>query len=66
MTASGTQPSYACRADNVLVGSFLDTDLPPSGSVFFYVVTGENCGESGAGVDSSGQPLLVTYCPASI
>ncbi|HYV86270.1 MAG TPA: PPC domain-containing protein [Patescibacteria group bacterium] len=64
--ASGTQPSYVCRADNVMTTSFIDSDRPPQGSVFFYVVSGENCGESGAGADSSGEPILVTPCPAPI
>jgi Bacterial pre-peptidase C-terminal domain len=63
---AGTQPSYACRADNVIPSSFIDTDLPPQGSVFLYVITGENCGESGAGTDSSGQPVVVAACPLPI
>jgi hypothetical protein len=62
----GTHPAYVCRADNVVSSAYIDPDRPPVGAVFFYVVTGENCGESGAGVDSSGQPALVTACPVPI
>jgi hypothetical protein len=66
ITQSGTQPSYMCRADNVVAATFIDPDQPPVGAVLFYVVTGENCGESDAGVDSSAHPLLVVACPAHI
>lgn len=66
IVSPGAQPSYLCRADNVVSSTYVDPDRPPVGAVFFYVITGENCGESGAGVDSSGQPVVVTVCPAPI
>jgi len=65
-TTSGTRPAFFCRADNVTGTSFIDPDPPSLGGAFFYVVTGENCGESGGGADSSGQPESLTNCPASI
>jgi pre-peptidase len=64
--ASGIQPVFACLGDNVALPSISDPATPPSGQVFFYVVTGENCGESGAGNDSSGQPRAFNPCPGSI
>jgi len=64
--SSGTHPSYVCRADNVVSSTYIDPDPPPPGAVFLYVITGENCGESGAGFDSSGQPVVLAACPAPI
>ena len=63
---TGTPPAYACLADNVLAASYLDGAAPALGQVFFYVVTGENCGESGAGLDSSGNPVAFAPCPATL
>jgi len=60
------QPAFACQGDNVLASSFLDPDAPPLGQAFFYLITGENCGESGGGLDSSGQPRQLVPCPQSI
>ena len=64
--SSGTAPTFACLADNVFGTTFLDPAVPPVGTAYFYVVTGENCGESGGGVDSSGQPRHLTPCPQTI
>jgi pre-peptidase/thrombospondin type 3 repeat protein len=66
VTTIGTLLSFTCRADNVVGPAYVDPDRPAAGSAFFYVVTGENCGESGAGTDSSGQPEIFTNCPAPI
>jgi len=62
----GAAPAFGCLADNVLGSSVFDNAVPAPGSAYFYVVTGENCGESGGGVDSSGQPRLLTPCPNPI
>jgi hypothetical protein len=65
-TKSGIALSFTCLADNVPGAALLDPAVPPPGSVFYYVVTGENCGESGAGTDTSGQERLIARCPQPI
>ncbi|HKB08167.1 MAG TPA: PPC domain-containing protein [Candidatus Polarisedimenticolia bacterium] len=62
----GVRPVFDCLADNVTAASSVDTNAPPPGAAFFYVVTGENCGESGGGRDSSGQERTLHLCPKSI
>jgi hypothetical protein len=64
--SSGTAPVFDCLVDNVLGESAVDPSVPPPGSAYFYVVSGENCGESGVGADSGGQPRSVIPCPMPI
>jgi len=60
----GTTPAFACAADNVAGAAWTDPAFPPLKSAFFYVVTGENCGESGGGADSHGVDRSVIPCPS--
>jgi hypothetical protein len=62
----GTPPSFQCLADNLTAVSYVDNEMPAPGQVFFYAVTGENCGESLLAVDSSGQPVTFTPCPGTM
>jgi hypothetical protein len=62
----GAPPSFSCLGDNFTDPTYLDPDLPLPGQVYFYLITGENCGESGGGFDSGGQPRQLSPCPASI
>lgn len=66
VTSEGSAPSFTCVADNSSASAFLDRAVPPARTAFFYVVTAENCGESGAGTGSAGQPRSIQECPAPI
>lgn len=63
--ASGSPPpDPTCRAADLVGAAFDETDVPPSGEAFRFLVTGENvCGESDAGDDSEGAFRAFTACP---
>jgi Putative metal-binding motif/Thrombospondin type 3 repeat len=53
-----------CLASETTGTRITDTEAPPVGTIFFYLITGTNrCGEGSAGVSSSGQPRTIP--PAS-
>ncbi|HKQ96367.1 MAG TPA: putative metal-binding motif-containing protein, partial [Candidatus Polarisedimenticolia bacterium] len=46
-----------CRLPENPSGSFTDSDVPPLGQIYYYLITGTNvCGEGGAGQGTSGTP----------
>jgi len=63
----GQTPAYnhVCLQPGVGAATFTDTDAPPPGAVFYYLVTGRNCfGEGTAGPDSAGNPRPIpSACP---
>ena len=47
-----------CQSPELTAATFTDTANPPTGSTFYYLVTGTNrCGEGIAGTGSSGQVI---------
>jgi hypothetical protein len=49
--------NQVCYAGSLVGAGAIDTDVPPFGTVFFYLVTGRNgCGDGTAGYGSHGFP----------
>ena len=67
VTGAGHAPLFTCLLDNVTAETAQDPAAPPPGGVFVYLVSAENCGESPAGEDASGNPVPIpALCPLSL
>jgi hypothetical protein len=59
-THDGAPPfayDHACQGGPIAGTSTTDGELPPTGTMYYYLVSREGCGESVIGRDSLGQPI---------